>query len=250
MSAPGQQPELFLAMDGGAYTARLAPIPELPPEDGYLTITKNNLNTIARRITPLDVLILQRVACRTTSARRLHRGGPRPRFGDVSITELQQFTGASVRVLCARLAHLEKIEYLGRERPDAKTHRGGMRVLVANFRKQPLIQPKAPKHRVRTAAVLGPREEARSAKPPLRSHPHNPTRPLWRIAGRIVFTEEAKLAYCKRWLNPSNHMQLQDRHLCLRMHNSRYCSPWPLPPPRAPCKTSPLWMPKFCAPRG
>lgn len=192
MRATGEQATLFPAADVGGSTAPIEPIPELPPEDGYLAVTKTNLNSMSRRITPLQVLVVERIACRTTSARKLYKGGPRPRFADVTITELQQFTGASVRLLCSSVAHLEKIRYIERERPNAETHRGGMRVLAANFRSLPVKQPKAPRHRVRTASAMGPREEAALRQTPVMQPQSQPATEA--NTGRMVFTEEAKHA--------------------------------------------------------
>ncbi len=49
-------------------TAR-RPIPELQPEDGYLTIMESSLYAIAHRVSAVEALPLEFIACCTTSAK-------------------------------------------------------------------------------------------------------------------------------------------------------------------------------------
>jgi len=94
----------------------LPPIPT-SPEDGHVTITKNNLNAIARRVAPLDALVLLLIACRTTSARKLLRGGPRRHFARIEMAELRSYCGKPGRTIGLRLPFLESNGYIPREIP-------------------------------------------------------------------------------------------------------------------------------------
>lgn len=147
------------------------PIPELPFEPGWLHQEKNELNALARRVAPLDALLIQLIECRTRSAKHLFPGGPRPKFGAIDISEFQKFCGRSPRTIALRLAFLEEIRYIERELATNKTHRGGYRTLPQNFTSREVPVPK-PRYRARTkpqeAHVGGPLDlAALRAVPPI-----------------------------------------------------------------------------------
>lgn len=80
-----------------------APFPELEPEDGYMVIQKENLYAIVRRVPALDVLLMELIACRTTSARKKSKAGKRPKFADISKKNFEAYTGRPSRTISLRL---------------------------------------------------------------------------------------------------------------------------------------------------
>ena len=191
MSAPTQ----------GALCAEPRKAPdELPWEKGHLWIEKHHLNTVARRVTPLDVLLLEFIDCYTRSAalKVVDTKGNRrrPEFGQIPTDWFVRFTGASERNINLRLSFLEKIAYIARERPKAETHRGGYKTLPENFRKRALPAPKPKREcRPKTAEQRGPRDLAAldrqpPAGSPVEQPPADPS--LEEKIGRMVLLSIAE----------------------------------------------------------
>ena len=93
-----------------------APIPELEPEDGYLVIQKENLYAIVRRVQPLDVLLMELIGCRTTSARKKSKAARLVRLplGCLRAT----IVGFALRHSCDNSRHAGVIPITGRDRRE------------------------------------------------------------------------------------------------------------------------------------
>lgn len=114
----------------------LGPLPELPPENGWIRLEKTDLYHLSRRCKGLMLPLILYIMGRTTSH------ADHPEYADIDIDEFRALTGAGARAIIQNLAEAEKLGFVASRYPERKHHKGGYKVVPEAFAAAPLPDPR------------------------------------------------------------------------------------------------------------